>query len=48
MKFSEDYQRGFYAGENSYEYHEDESTEWKKGYEDGTAQAFDECPEDFI
>ena len=45
---SEEYWNGFYAGENQYEFHEEESDEWKRGYEDGLSQAFDEDPEAFL
>ena len=48
MKFTGSYYEGFYAGENGAEFLEWESDEWKRGYEDGMNQAFEEDPEAFM
>lgn len=46
-EYVSEYVEGFYAGENMYEFCEDKSDEWKRGYQDGIAQAFEDCPEFF-
>lgn len=43
-RFSQDYRDGFYAGENLYEFRDDESDEWKRGYRDGVYQTDNDCP----
>lgn len=50
MDFSKDYWRGFSCGENMYDRsgYENESMEFWKGYEDGLAQASEDCPELFL